>query len=197
MTTMTPKKGKVDFSQCKVYKLTCPEGYYYFGHTCTSLRKRKYVHTQGVNTGRKAYEHFGSVGWDLVKIELVEEVPTAESFIGCRRAEQKHIDTGNGDDKCLNMKRAYRTKEQKTEDAKRWKDDNKALVNERQRQHRAKSPERYAEYDVKRSEDRREYRRHYNKKYREERVELIGQKKREYKQEHKDAFRKGGRLNPL
>lgn len=62
-----------------IYKIICPDGYFYFDCTMSSLSKRKNAHkvcfkTSGDNNmQKKLYEHLRLFNWDDLKFECVEE----------------------------------------------------------------------------------------------------------------------------
>jgi|694.fasta_scaffold06940_17 integrase len=62
-----------------IYKIICPDGYFYFDCTMSSLSKRKNAHkvcfkTLGDNNmQKKLYEHLRLFNWDDLKFECVEE----------------------------------------------------------------------------------------------------------------------------
>ena len=62
-----------------IYKIICPDGYFYFDCTTSSLSKRKNAHKvcfktlRDNNTQKKLYEHLRLFNWDDLKFECVEE----------------------------------------------------------------------------------------------------------------------------
>lgn len=104
--------------KAKIYKLYCEDGYYYYGHTKNDLSKRFYGHKKDSESVKykdnKIYSHIRTIGWDKVKIILVEEVifTTNEEL---RKIENKYIVDGLKDDLCLNHNRAYVSEEERKE----------------------------------------------------------------------------------
>ena len=77
---------------------------FYFGSTCDSLSKRLSVHKEMSRKfpKRRVYEHFNEIGWEHVKIVLVEEYKL-ENKEQLRREEDKFIQLYKQDVNCLNM----------------------------------------------------------------------------------------------
>ena len=88
----------------RIYKLVCDDGYFYIGSTKTELKKRLYNHkkTSEKQTERKVYKHINSIGWDKVKIVLIEEYlcSTKEELV---KREYEHIQKHKEDKHCLNI----------------------------------------------------------------------------------------------
>jgi hypothetical protein len=101
-----------------VYKITCPDGRFYYGSTTNEPRVRLAQHKNWSQTHPtiKVYEAILSIGWDSVTIEMVEELKDANSTT-LRQAEQRWIDLT--DPLCLNSSRAFRTEEERREDKNR------------------------------------------------------------------------------
>jgi predicted GIY-YIG superfamily endonuclease len=94
----------MDYKNGKVYKLQCEDGYYYIGSTATELRKRSHKHKQHAKEfpERRVYQHINALGWDRVRIILIEDCP-CESKEHLRRKEDEHIRACRDDPMCLNM----------------------------------------------------------------------------------------------
>ena len=94
-----------DYSAGKIYKLQCEDGHFYIGSTRNELRKRFQDHKRkSVETpDRRVYNHINAIGWENVKIILVESFPcqTKDQLV---QREDYHIQTHIGDLMCLNMK---------------------------------------------------------------------------------------------
>lgn len=93
-----------DYSKGKVYKLQCEDGHYYIGSTCDTLRNRFYRHRVDCRRyDSKLYAHIKLIGWESVRIVLVEEV-VCENKEQLVRKEDEHIRNHRFDDFCLNTK---------------------------------------------------------------------------------------------
>jgi hypothetical protein len=106
----------------KVYKLICDDDYYYIGSTnCKYLCQRFSSHKSSSKEERhknnKLYSHINSIGWNKVKIILIEEFDYT-SFDDLKRREHEHISKSLNDVYCLNNNRAVRTEEEKIEQLK-------------------------------------------------------------------------------
>jgi integrase len=90
-----------------IYKIICPDGYFYFDCTVSSLSKRKNAHkvcfkTLGDNnTQKKLYEHLRLFKWDDLKFECVEECDCNDKKELYARQEF-YIFENKNDQKCLN-----------------------------------------------------------------------------------------------
>ena len=87
----------------KIYKLMCNDGYFYFGSTRNELCKRLYKHKYDSRTDsdRKVYKHILGIGWDKVRIILVEDV-IRNSQEELLKKESDYIEKYVGNIFCLN-----------------------------------------------------------------------------------------------
>ena len=102
------------YNNAKIYKLFEEEtGYFYIGSTCQSLSKRYYTHKCDAirQPERKVYKCYNSLGWENVKITLIEEhfLDNKEQLL---REENRVIEMYLNDEKCLNSKRAIFNEEE-------------------------------------------------------------------------------------
>ena len=99
----------------KIYKLICDDDHYYIGSTTQKLNHRFNNHKTSAKTGTsKAYTYINSIGWDKVKIELVEDFPcTIKSELNTR--EEYYISKSKSDQLCLNINSALLTPEKRKE----------------------------------------------------------------------------------
>jgi predicted GIY-YIG superfamily endonuclease len=103
----------------KIYKLQCPDGHYYYGSTtykylCQRLSHHKIDAEKPAYRKTKLYNHIKSIGWDAIKMMLIEEVPyTCRDAL--RTKENEYVLQGYGDPKCLNHNRPIITEEQRKE----------------------------------------------------------------------------------
>jgi hypothetical protein len=96
------------YENSKIYRLVCSDGFFYIGSTCVPLCKRLYRHKDKSKKEpeRKVYKHIINLGWENVKIILIEEFQ-CKNKDELRRREQEEIDKYKTDEKCLNNKNAY------------------------------------------------------------------------------------------
>ena len=105
-------KGHKDYSKAKIYRLCSDiDKYFYIGSTCTTLVERFRRHKDEAKRerakNRKVYEHFKLIGWDNVKIVLIEDNLNCENIDQLTRIEQEHIDKHKDDIYFLNSKRSW------------------------------------------------------------------------------------------
>ena len=88
----------------RIYQLVCDDGFYYIGSTKNELRKRLYQHKKASRTqgDRKVYKHINNIGWDRVKIVLIEEYKcrNKEELV---RKEYEYIQAKRLDKMCMNV----------------------------------------------------------------------------------------------
>ena len=165
-----------DWTQAKIYKMTCPEGYYYYGSTTTSLSKRKSWHKKDADTfpDRRAYKHFNTIGWHLINIALVETVPDCSCKVDLLRAEDKFLREHLNNAFCLNKSRASITVEERQD---------------YQRAYRTENIDSLKQYAKERYENKRDTIRARQKDYREQNKDKIARTKKAYEALHKEEKR--------
>ena len=171
------------YNNSKIYKLVDQvNGYTYYGSTTDLLSKRFYKHKFDAKKSpeRKIYSYFNKIGWDNVKIVLVEEhyLQNKEQLL---REEDRVIQMYLHDEKCLNSRRSFigSTKE---EYKKEHYQNNKEKIQQKQKEYseankkeiQQKKKEWYQHNKEKISLQRKEYRefnkeeiQKYSKAYRE------------------------------
>lgn len=107
------------YSEAKIYKLECNDGYYYIGSTTSHyLSSRLSNHRNDskrinyVNT--KVYKHIKQIGWENVKIVLIELFP-CNCIEELKKKENEYILKNINDSLCLNNNRPILSEEQKNE----------------------------------------------------------------------------------
>jgi hypothetical protein len=83
-----------NFQDSKVYKLVnSVDDEIYIGSTCQTLTKKKYFHKKNStrHPNRRVYEHLNRIGWENVRIILIESVQ-AFNKDQLRAREQHYID---------------------------------------------------------------------------------------------------------
>ena len=123
----------------RIYQLVCDDGYYYIGSTKNELRKRFWHHKHDAKTepDRKVYQHINRIGWNNVKIVLIEEFccKNKEELV---KKEYEYIQLKRMDRFCLNTC-LYNDITQYNEDNKdaikeykgQWYESNKNKINEK------------------------------------------------------------------
>lgn len=96
------------YENSKIYRLVCSDGFFYVGSTCVPLCKRLWNHKakSKKKPEQKVYKHINTLGWDNVKIILIEEFQ-CKNKDELRRREQEEIDKYKTDEKCLNHFNAF------------------------------------------------------------------------------------------
>ena len=144
------KKSNIDYLDGKVYKLIdTVNGHYYFGSTCQSLAKRLYLHKQLAKRKpeTKVYKYFNSVGWDNVKIILVDDQTPFENKDQLNRAENEHIEANFDNPKCLNSNKAWTgidTRDRRHYD-KEYKGKHANIIRQRNKEYYANNKDRCCE----------------------------------------------------
>ena len=148
-----------------IYKLTCSEtGKLYIGSTTTTLKNRLRQHRGKYNTC--ASQHFISP-----KIELIESIEYTD-YEKLLWRERFHIETTD----CVNYRRAIRTKEEKIEDDKKYREEHKQEKKQYLKEYYEEHKEEKSEYNKKYNEEHKEEKNEHNKKYYEEHKEKINKK---------------------
>ena len=141
------------YNNSKIYKLVDQvNGYYYIGSTCNPLSKRLHWHKQNSKKQSlqniKVYKHFNSIGWENVKIILIQEhyLDNKEQLL---REEDNIIQMYLYDAKCLNSYRAFLSEEERKEHKMQYRNQynnlNKEKINEQHKQYYEDNKERVRE----------------------------------------------------
>lgn len=151
---------------CIIYRLDCPDGFFYIGSTKQSLEQRFYSHKRDSKKyNRKLYTHINSIGWDSIKIIILEE---CDDTIRQQR-EDELIKASLLDTKCLNHNRVSITVNEKIE---------------YQRQYYVSRKEEKRQYQSAHKEEIIEYQKQYHSAHKEEIVEY----QRQYYSAHKEKI---------
>ena len=188
----------------KIYSLISSDNYYYIGSTASELNLRlsnhKYLSKKYPN--RYVYKHINTVGWNNVKIELIEEYP-CNSKKELNEREDYFIKQAKdmNDTFCLNLNRAYVSKNERKENVKEYYENNKENILEYAKQYRDDNKEKIKDYkdfyNIIKADTRSEYNKIYvkkneekvkgnRKKYYEENKDIILEKHKEYIQKNKE-----------
>ena len=144
------------YDQSKIYKLLCDDGHYYYGSTIAKLKSRLHGHKDSSKTmTSRLYSHINSIGWDKVRIELVETFSCANRT-EIRMKENEYILAAKSDPLCLNTLVAYASDAEKQERAVTYYQTNKEAILERNRNyvvtHKEVVAEKHKEYYEKNKE---------------------------------------------
>jgi len=105
------------FTGYKVYKLfNDNDDKYYIGSTRQQLSRRIANHRidgRKLRYNSNMLNHFNEIGWDNVKIILVERISDDSTKEDLVKKENEYIN--RKDDNCLNMIKSIRTKEERLE----------------------------------------------------------------------------------
>lgn len=162
------------FENGKIYKLECSDGHYYYGSTINDLRIRLRDHKlASKKQPYRVYEHINKVGWENVKIVLVEAY-SCQNRRELNRKETEYISSHKSDPLCLNTILSFITEEAKKEYKRNHTQKNKEVLAKYHKQKRTGNPD-VAEYQ---------------RKYRETHQEELKEKKKQYYLEHKEEDNK-------
>jgi predicted GIY-YIG superfamily endonuclease len=162
------------YDKAKIYKLECEDGHYYYGSTINELRVRLSGHKQAsAFRPYRVYQHINEIGWEKVKIILVEAYP-CETRADLNRKENEYISLNKSNPLCLNNNLACLTDEQRCAYKRQHTEDHKEELAEYHRKKRSGNAEVAA----------------YQRQYREaNREKLLEQKRQDYlaHKEERDA----------
>ena len=130
-----------DYSKATIYKLCSDfDPYYYIGSTTNGLARRLAVHKSYsvLKPQRKVYHHFNTIGFENVKIVLVERVSVRDKE-ELLREEDRHIKERLSDKYCLNLIRAKRS-------IAEYRVDNRERLKEKYRRHYEANREKSQQY---------------------------------------------------
>lgn len=124
---------KSDYSKGKIYKLQCEDGYFYIGSTASHylssrLANHRANSNESKNSKTKVYKHINSIGWEKVKIILIELFPCS-CVEELKQKENEYIFKELNNKFCLNNNRAIINDEQKKEYKKQQKQKEKDFRN--------------------------------------------------------------------
>lgn len=194
----------------KIYCLTCIDGYYYIGSTILKLSYRlsnhKYMSKNPNKNNTNLYKHINLIGWENVKIELIEDYP-CDSISELQEREDYYIKQAknNNDKYCLNINRAFISIEEKKEKmsiyynnhkddilnyAKKYREENEDNIKIYKEFYNIVNANKRNDYSKKYAEENKEKVENYRKKYYEENKEIIIEKNKQYVENNKELVRK-------
>lgn len=168
----------MSFRKSTIYRLVCDDGHYYYGSTIQPLASRLSDHkSHAKKKMTPAYTYINTLGWDKVVIEPVEEV-SCESRKDLFAKENEYIELSKNDPLCLNVNRAYLSKEELQRDKADYYRVNKEVISEKHKE--------YNRCNATRDSNKRN---DYYKTYRESNIDIIRCKRKERYQKSKELKR--------
>lgn len=167
------------YANGKIYRLVNNvDSEEYVGSTCGKLSKRLYGHKSGAKKTplMRVYSHLNEVGWDNVKIVLVEEYK-CENKMELERRERYWIESLKPS---LNMNVPTRS-------VKEWCVDNADKMRKNLAKYRAENPDKVRESSAKYRAENPDKRRETCAKYRENNREKLLEYNREYMRKKRQA----------
>ena len=139
------------YAKTQIYQLNCNDGYFYIGHTINDLRYRLSNHKSDSksekNGNSRVYQHIKNLPnqWDDVKIVLIEEVNCKNKLEATAR-ETLHIKKHQYNVKCLNVRIAHLTDEERKAQDKLYQQENLDKQKENQNRYRETHPDKIKAY---------------------------------------------------
>jgi hypothetical protein len=171
------------YSNGKIYKLECSDGYYYIGSTRNTLLLRFLDHKKAarMHPERQLYSHILQLGWDHVCIKLIEDYACASKEELNLREDHYIQQAKNINDKfCLNINRAQITKEELKNHQKLYRAQNRDRIDEYMQHYRLVNAQSRREYSKAYAQANAESVAEYKKRHYEQNKEAISAKNLEY-----------------
>jgi hypothetical protein len=177
----------------KIYKLQCNDGHFYIGSTTSLLkyRKRGHVLDSAKYPERKIYNHINKIGWENVKIQLVEDYPCDSRKELIEREDyyiKKEKEINN--QLCLNFNRSYVPLEEKKENMKKYYEEHKEDIIEKHRVYVKENEEHIKDYRKSYNKINSERRSAYTKEYVKQHPEETKETKKLYYEKNKEEITK-------
>ena len=170
----------------KIYQLLCIDGHYYYGSTVQRLCERLSTHKKLSKTDKTVlYNHINTIGWDNVSMELVEDYP-CETTQQLRAKEDEYITQSKDDPLCLNVKRAYVSKDERKEKVKEYYEENKDEILAYSVQYREEHREEILEKKLIYREQNRTLLCEKQKEYAQQHPEIVHEARKKYYENHKE-----------
>lgn len=179
------------YSTGKIYKLQCNDGHYYIGSTISKLAYRLNNHKQAskIPGGSRVYQHINTIGFNNVKIILLEDY-ACRSSSELKAREDYHIQQAKDacDIMCLNLNRAFVSAEERKETMKDNYENNKEERLAYAKEYRDSNKEKIAEYKSFYRQAKADKIREYNHKYVAANVETVRERKKQYNAKNKEKM---------
>jgi len=172
----------------KIYRLICSDGHYYIGSTITTLNYRLNNHKQSSKKelNRQVYAYINILGWNNVKIELVEKY-SCNSKEELLKKEDEYIKKGKDDKLCLNFMRAYVTPEETAIRYKEYYETHKEKIIDQHKKYIAENKDKIVEYHKQYRVEHKDKRSEYNKKYATEHADEVKDARKTHYKDNKNA----------
>jgi len=179
------------FENSVIYMIQCTDNYYYIGSTRININKRLQYHKRSAKDfpERRLYKHINNIGWDNVKIEVLEKFP-CKSKQELNIREDYYIEIAKyADDKfCLNFNRAFITEDELKEKHKKYREENQDKIKEYRDIYNKVFSQKRCEYQKKYVEENREKVLEGKHAYYEENKAVIAEKSKKYNETHKESI---------
>ncbi len=158
----------MEAKESTIYKLVCDDGHYYYGSTIQPLSSRLSDHkSHAKKKTTPVYTYINTIGWDRVTIEAVERV-SHQTRNELLVIENAYIMAAKNDTLCLNVRRAYLSKEELQREKAAYYEINKDAISEK-----------HKDYNQRNTLQNSDKRNDYYKKYRQENADEIKRKRKE------------------
>lgn len=177
------------YDESKIYFLWCSDEYFYIGSTIESINRRLARHKQDSKKfpHRKVYAHINELGWDEVRIELIEAF-SCNSRKELHEKENEYISSLIGDERCLNEKAAHLTEEELLAMQAAYRQDHRNKILAYKERYRKECADKIAKYNKQYAETHKEEILQKNKIYKQENKEKLAKFYKEYAQKHKEKI---------
>lgn len=176
-------KMSSSFQNGKIYRLICDDGHYYIGSTINTLEYRLKGHKYMHESTQKVYKYINSIGWEYVKIELIENYPCAnreELLI----KEDFYICMVYDDPLNLNTQRAFMSVDEKKEYNRKYYEFNKEVITINNKIYYENNKDAIMEYHKEYNEINKDKVDQYHTDYRLINAEKRGEYTKKYIKEH-------------
>lgn len=176
---------KNKYDNAKIYRLVNNvDDEFYVGSTCDALHKRFYKHkAKAKHDPRPVHKHFNEIGWDNIKIILIEEY-ACKNKMELERRERYWIEELKPTlNKCI-----------PTRTPKEWREQNKELILEKKKAYYEQNKEYFAKKSKDYNEQNKDKITEYTKEYYEQNKDQIKKKVKEYRKQNKQKYVEYGKV---
>jgi hypothetical protein len=177
------------FPSAVIYVLQCIDNYYYIGSTINHPRYRLNNHKKDstIFPDRNVYAHINTIGWENVKLQIVEQYP-CDTKEHLHQLEDQYIKESLGDMYCLNHIRASVSDKERRENVANYYLSNREKIIEQHREYIQTNKENvdayHKNYRIENAAERAEY----SRKYAAEHREAVKATKKAYYEQHKEEI---------